>query len=321
MKNVFTSPLFRLALFSLTIQVFYISFGFLKVRSLLDLITFKAPHNDRTILFYAYFEKNKLYPFRLKFFLDIAVRETDPIDYVFIIQGEKVSVTFPNYTNIRIIKRPNNCFDFGAYGDAIKKIGGIDEIKKYKAVMFINPSASGPILPKYWPKSIHWSEIFTSRLRNDIHAVSTSISCPPNDFRGYGPAVESFSFAATPFAVELALNAGVFSCKMNMKHAVSSGEYLFSKTLLQNKLNMDNFLLKYENNIDWRNHLSWNCNANMHPTGNKTYNYDETNQFRITVHPLEVMFHKVYWTKANFYVYYNETLVYLDMARNRTNLG
>jgi hypothetical protein len=285
------------------------------------LIRFKAPHNGRTILFYAYFEKNELYSLRLKFFLDVAVRETDPIDYVFIIQGGKANVTFPNYTNIRIIKRPNDCYDFGAYGDTIQKIGGLNEIKKYKAVMFINPSASGPILPKYWPKSIHWSEIFTSKLRNDIHAVSTSISCPPNNYRGYGPGLESFAFATTPYAVELAFNEGVFSCKKNMKHAIVTGEYLFSKSLLKNKLKLDNFLLKYELNIDWRDCLNWDCNANMHPTGNKTYNYDENDKFWITVHPLEVIFHKVYWTIGNFYVYYNETLAYLEWAQNRAKTG
>jgi hypothetical protein len=318
MNFLFTSHLFLLGLFSLTIQVFYISFGFSTVDTYLKIFEPKVPQNHKTILFYAYFDKNHLYLSRLKFFLDIAVKSTDPIDYIFIIQGNKPNVTFPNYQNIQIIERQNDCYDFGAYGDAINRIGGIEQIKKYKAVMFINPSASGPILPKYWPKSIHWSSVFTSKLKNGIHAVSTSISCPPNDFRGYGPGLESFAIAATPLAIELALNEGVFSCKKDMNDAIVTGEYLFSSTLLKNQLNLDSFLLKYEHGVDWRNRLNWNCNENKHPTGNETYNYDE-NDLRITVYPLEVMFHKVYWTIGNYFVYYNETLVYLEWAQNRAS--
>ncbi len=315
LKDIFTSRLILLGL--LFFQVFYFWFGFLKPSFLLDLITFKEPHNDRTILFYAYFEKNKIYSFRLKFFLDVAVRETDPIDYVFIIQGGNVNVAFPNYTNIRIIKRDNDCYDFGAYGDAINRIGGIEQIKKYKAVMFINPSGTGPILPKYWPKSIHWSYAFTSKLRNNIHAVSISICCAPNDFREYAPGLESYAFAATPYAVEVALNAGVYSCKKDMDDAIVTGEYLFSKVLIRNKLNLESFLLKYPENTDYTNSLNWHCNDNQHPTMNKTYNFDEKD--KICVYPLETMFHKVFWTRSNHFVYYDETLVYMGLALNRTD--
>jgi hypothetical protein len=305
MREILTSHLFILALFSLTIQVLYVSLG---------LITFEETHNDRTILFYAYFEKNQIYIHRLKFFLEIGVRETDPIDYVFIIQGGKASVTFPNYTNIRIIKRPNDCYDFGAYGDTIQTLGGVAEIKKYKAVMFINPSASGPILPKYWPKSIHWSYVFTSRLKNNIHAVSTSLSCPPN-IRSFGPHAESFTIVITPYAFELALKEDVFSCKKDRIDAIDTGEVKLSEVLRQNKLNVENLLLKYAENTDWTNTLNWNCNNYYHPTGNKTYNYDDEKGMNIIVHPFEVIFHKTHWKKENNFVYYDETIVYMDWVQ------
>jgi hypothetical protein len=184
--------------------------------------------------------------------------------------------------------------------------------------MFINPSATGPILPKYWPKSVHWSEAFTSRLRNDIHAVSTSLTCSPNNIKGYGPAVETYAFAVTPLAVEIGLKDIVFDCKKNRGDAIINGEHRFSQLLLRENLNLESLILKYEENIDWRNTLNWNCNSNMHPTGNKTYNYDEIEDMWISVHPLESFFHKSYWKDRNYYVYYNETLVYLDLIRNQT---
>jgi hypothetical protein len=79
-------------------------------------------------------------------------------------------------------------------------------------------------------------------------------------------------------------------------------------------------LLKYEENIDWRKGSNWNCNANMHPSGNKTYNYDEGERLWISVYPLENVFHKSYWDERNYYVYYDEALTYMELARNRTKL-
>jgi hypothetical protein len=324
MKEILASHILILFFISLTIQAFYISFGYLKIGSLLELITFNAPHNDRTIAFYCYFEQDQIYMNRLKFFLEVGVKETDPIDYVFIIQGEKTNVTFPNYTNIRIVKRPNDCYDFGAYGDTIPRIGGLEEIKKYKAVMFINPSSSGPILPKYWPKSIHWSNVFTSRLKDGIHAVSTSVSCPPNNVnqvRGFGPHSESFAIAITPHALELGLKNDVFSCKNGHRHAIRTGETLLSRILIANKLNLENLLLKYEEKTDWTNTLNWACNDYIHPTVSRYYNSDDQKGMTIDVYPLEVIFHKTYWKEERNFVYFNETLIYMDWALNRKNFS
>jgi hypothetical protein len=44
----------------------------------------------------------------------------DPVDYVFTIQGGKVSAAIPDYKNIRVFRRHNNCFDSGAWGDTIE---------------------------------------------------------------------------------------------------------------------------------------------------------------------------------------------------------
>jgi hypothetical protein len=159
-------------------------------------VPFAKDSNNKTLVLYAYFEKTDQYARTLDYFIKLGVEQSKRIDYVFIIQGNRTTISFPNYTNVRILRRPNACFDFGAYGKAIEWLGGMERLREsYAYFFFINPSALGPILPKYWPKWIHWTEIFTSRLVNDTHACSTSIVCLPKiDPGGWGPKIEGEIF-------------------------------------------------------------------------------------------------------------------------------
>ena len=269
-------------------------------------------NRSKTLIFYCYFEKNDEYIERLNFFFEFGFQAN--LDYVLIIQGHKCSVRLPNRSNLIIIRRKNNCFDFGAYGYAIYKLGGELFLRKYDFFIFLNPSVIGPILPKYFPNNIHWSEIFTSRLKNDVHVVGTSIVCLPNiENVSEGPKIEGMAFAATSKAILIALRYNIFSCKKTKTDAILNGEYEFTNIILKNGMNIDTLLLKY-GKIDWRKKKNWNCNNMAHPTRFKQY--DE-----ISVHPLEVIFHKPLWDIGNSTylhdVYLNETKKYIKWARNR----
>ena len=77
----------------------------------------------------------------LKYFLELGVGPDDPADNVFIIQGFDVSVQIPNYPNVKVFRRTNDCYDFGAFGAAIEWLGGIDALKgKYDYFFFTNPT-------------------------------------------------------------------------------------------------------------------------------------------------------------------------------------
>ena len=273
-------------------------------------------NSEKVLVIYAYFEKNTRYIENFQFFIDFGITESNNTDYILIIQGYRHTAKIPNFKNIRVIKRENNCFDFGAYGKILSLFGEEQFILSYNAIIFLNPSAVGPILPKYFPERIHWSEIFLSRLKEDVHAVSTSLVClPENDLGGVGPRLEGMAFAATSYAVLLAFNEGVFDCKTNKVDAILNGEYKFTKVLLENGLNLDSLLMKY-NKIDWRKKENWQCNKRMHPTRYNAYD-------GISVNPLEVVFHKPLWDNgSNFYlhdVYYKETVKYMKWARSRLN--
>jgi hypothetical protein len=131
----------------------------------------------KVLILYAYFEKDARYIKTLQYFIALGVEESDTIDYLFIIQGKETSVNIPTYKNVRVLKRENTCYDFGAYGAGLVSLGGLISLTNYSYFVFINPSVMGPVMPKFWPSHLHWSEIFTSRLKGDVHAVGTSIVC------------------------------------------------------------------------------------------------------------------------------------------------
>jgi hypothetical protein len=287
------------------------SFGIFKtIKELLSL----KDNPKKTLVFYAYFEKNQEYKKHLQYFLDFSIRESDPVDYVIIIQSAFCTANFPSYKNLRVIRRPNTCFDFGAYGDVMEILGGIQVInQKYKAVMFLNPSAAGPILPKYWPSTIHWTEIFTSKLKGDVHSVGASITCL-GDGRGNGPGIEGYASFSTPLAVSIAKKFGVFKCRNNKAEVIKLGEYGLATSLLRAGLNINTLLLKY-GNLDWRNTKTWACNYYKHPTNNGSYE-------GISVHPLESVFQKVLWVhEIPDLVFFHETNTYMEWAvRRKSNI-
>jgi hypothetical protein len=158
--------------------------------------TLKSNSDHKTLVLYSYFEKNEHYANALRYFIELGVDNVDNIDYVFIVQGYRVTVDIPEYKNIKILKRKNDCYDFGAYGKVFKWLGGINSLRRYDFFVFINPSVLGPILPKYWPTNIHWTEVFISRLDEDVHACSTSIAClPKDDLGGWGPRIEGLKIS------------------------------------------------------------------------------------------------------------------------------
>jgi hypothetical protein len=189
----------------------------------------------------------------------------------------------PKYKNIKTFKRPNDCYDFGAYGAAIELMGGIKAIGKYSYFIFILPSAVGPILLKHWPEDSHWTQVFISRLRGNVHACGATIVClNPGDVRSkWGPHIQGMAFGATLKAVQVAwAKKSVFSCHANKEHAIFHGELGFSQALLNNSMNLDTLLLKY-GNVNWLDKKNWNCNNNEMPIYKDKYGEE-----MITIHPL-----------------------------------
>ena len=129
---------------------------------------------NKYVCMYAYYEKNDNYKENFKYFLDNVLLKKNDIDYYIIINGN-CTVVLPNETkNIKIIKRENIGFDFGAWSHCVKKY-----IKKnYDYYIFLNTSVKGP-----YPSDINWLDkfldLFNTKTGN-VKLVGTSINVLDN---------------------------------------------------------------------------------------------------------------------------------------------
>jgi hypothetical protein len=137
--------------------------------------------SNKYVCMYAYYEKNNDYKENFKYFLDNVVLKKNiinnnniDIDFYIIINGN-CTVTLPNESqNIKIIRRENLGFDFGAWSHCIKKYLN----KSYDYYIFLNTSVKGP-----YPENIDWLNKFLDLFKSgpgNIKLVGTSINILEN---------------------------------------------------------------------------------------------------------------------------------------------
>jgi len=140
--------------------------------------------NNKYVCIYAYYEKDDMYKENFKYFLDNVVSKKNDIDYFIIINGD-CTVELPNENenenkneneknnknnNIKIIRRENVGFDFGAWSHCIKKYIN----KPYDYYIFFNTSVKGP-----FPSDTNWLQKFLNLFKsgpNNVKLVGTSIN-------------------------------------------------------------------------------------------------------------------------------------------------
>jgi hypothetical protein len=106
-----------------------------------------APNSPRPLILYAYHETDNARE-NLKFFLSQGLHGA--ADFVFIFNGQTNATDLvPVKDNIRIVQRPNTCFDLGSFGEVLRQD---DLYKKYTRFITLNASIRGPFLP-------HWSGV------------------------------------------------------------------------------------------------------------------------------------------------------------------
>jgi len=216
----------------------------------------------KTLVIYVYFEKNLLYRENLETFLQVGVDSHDDVDYLFIIQGNS-PVSLPEYPNVRVIRKENECLDFGGWRFGLEAIawrGG-----HYRYFVFMNSSVRGPYVPLYVPPSIHWTRLFTQMLREEgdgygsdngpIKLVGMTISCYNNR-----PHVQSMLWATDLEALEFLIDeTEVVTCKKSMPEAIDFGEIALSSKILNQGWNIGSLSVAYRG-WDFRRQRA--CNDN-----------------------------------------------------------
>lgn len=121
--------------------------------------------SDRPLVLYAYADSETGSALaNLKFFLAHGIHAA--ADFIFVLNGETetdVAGLIPKKENIRIVKRPNDCYDLGAYAEVLLA----DYLyKNYKRFITMNASVRGPFVP-YWSEGC-WTDMFLSKVTAEV---------------------------------------------------------------------------------------------------------------------------------------------------------
>jgi hypothetical protein len=201
-------------------------------------------------------------------------------DYIIAVNGRHCSVEIPD--GVKVIKRDNKGFDFGAYTDGLNSV-----TCKYDYYMFLNAGQRGPFLPSYWPKKMHWSLAFIEFFKDNPNAgIVGSSMIVRHPFPS--PVVETWAFMMSLNALEYVRGcSNVFSQHASKWDAVVQGEDQLSVVLRKGGYEAYCLLYKYKRMKyeEYRDRMMCNGWVVSRP---KCYE-------GINIAPLETIFYKTYW--------------------------
>jgi hypothetical protein len=167
----------------------------------------------RALILYAYFESGTA-PDHLRFFCEHGIQPLPDRDYVVIINGRLCSAeaAIPTFANVRVIRRDNVGFDFGAWAHALRALeedallrGDALDWRAYRFCMMINSSTLGPLLAPR-EDAADWLRPFERLLVGRCALVGPTIS----DFEMFVPHVQSMCMAVSVAGLRAMAEAGVF---------------------------------------------------------------------------------------------------------------
>ena len=254
----------------------------------------------------------------IKYFIDVAVRENDGVDYYFILQrvdnksiDESQMPLLPS--NGHYIQHDNECFDFGTVGwffneftygnpwlnETIKN-GPKKKVNltSYKYFILMNSSIRGPFFSPYFLKFLsdyqneteqifYWYYVFTKRLNSKVKLTGCTISCLPV------PHVQSYILATDFIGLTILLKPGsggssqaegIFGCYPIKNHVSLNSEVPSSNRILQAGYMIDCLLAKYQG-INFNEPHNQLCNQHKNP-------YFNNNLEGAAIDPYEVVFIK-----------------------------
>ena len=71
--------------------------------------------------------------------------------------------------NVRVVRRPNVCFDLGAFGEVLRDG---DLWRRYRRFITLNASIRGPFVPSWSDKC--WSDAYLDRVTDDVKVRAAS---------------------------------------------------------------------------------------------------------------------------------------------------
>jgi hypothetical protein len=244
------------------------------------------------LLIYIYAENSVYSLGNLNYFIETAVRDTDPVDYYFILQqtnnqnlDEGRLPKLPS--NAHYIHHENKCFDYGTAGwffskfttghpykgRTLPKDTNKIDLKKYKYFIFMNSSTRGPYFPPYYlalvslyesrlGRKYYWYSIFTERITEKVKLVGPTISCEVS------PHIQNYVVATDFIGLSVVMNSenehGVFDCHRNFAEEINFGEIGFTRKILAAGYMIDCLMTKYQK-LNFSAPQNLNCNSKSNP--------------------------------------------------------
>jgi hypothetical protein len=271
---------------------------------------------SKVLLIYVWANSHSYAYGNLKYFVDIAVRENDSVDYYFILQridnktiDESKMPLLPK--NGHYIQHDNECYDFGTIGwffneftygnpwvtETITNKKTIN-LKNYQYFILMNSGIRGPFFPPYFlqflsdyekefGKIFYWYYVFTKRINSKVKLTGCTISCLPV------PHVQSYFLVTDFIGLKILLKPGtfgssgeegIFGCYPTKNHVSLGSEVPASSRILLSGYMIDDILTKYQG-IDFNEDRNRLCNRHRNPYLNQ--NFDG-----ISIDPYEVVFIK-----------------------------
>jgi hypothetical protein len=197
----------------------------------------------KTLVLYTFHEYNE----RVSYFIQNAFFERDNVDFLVVccdINDTRMESELPTY--VKLMKRENIGFDFGAWSDGLFKD---DLYKNYDNFIFVNSSVIVPFIPSYYKGK--WTDIYINGLQNNVKLFGSTInaSCDPMN-RSH---VQSYIFSMDKLTLEYLIDCEIFSITNYAKtfdDAIYQKEVLMSRKIIENNWNIGS-LLSYYKDVDF----------------------------------------------------------------------
>jgi hypothetical protein len=242
---------------------------------------------------YAYYEKDEKYKENFIYFLKNGIY--DEIDYYIIING-KSTININEKENVKIFKRENKGYDFGAWSYGLSKIN-----KDYNYYTFMNTSVKGPYLHNI---CIKWYEPFLRLFNKDVKIVGTTINILPNKLSEFLPVpLKSYYKHDGPYSHVQSMFFIIDSEYLNYLNSID----FFNEEKINKITDFYELISKYEIGLSQNAIIKgWNINCILEPYSNHDYRnineeifgnysgdiYHINNYFGKNVDPYNVIFYK-----------------------------
>jgi len=276
------------------------------------------------LILYAYYagkqediEHRQLIQTNLGFFMKNAQLNNDNVELVIIEHVDNMEEastlgdlsSYPVKHPIRVLRKLNQGYDFGAWSYAI-----CDELKtegweKYQYFIFLNTSVRGPFLPRWMhPKSPKWYEMFCSHLNAKIRLVGPTVNYY------HHPHIQSMIWATDLEGIKLFVNKGILKSGLDVKDIwptlVFEHEIGLSKALMEEKQDFYGFQLS-EWTFGSKHH---EVHKGLHPLPHTDICHPHL-YFGSTLNPFETMFIKAKWINTDEVKQYTSQMTSKSLSR------